>query len=208
MSSVNAPAFPADHSVDVTIGNRVLSSKNIGEVPPAVASYITAHEYGDGVNHVTVLTLASLPILVDSSATNAVSLGSVQLYDFPLGKLIAGNSVAYLTLSVPATMSQYIADTDCDGDFSIGTAATVDGDLSDSGEANLIASTAIQIDNGYAASATTGLLADASRTVLDGSTTAKDAHLNLIFDAGEVTVVTDMQLLVSGTIVLEWKYLG
>jgi hypothetical protein len=202
-----------DENLEVKIDNlevtsTLRNSANIGAVPSAVSSYISAVEYGDDCNHVTVLTLDSLPILIDSSATNAVSCGAVGLYEFPECVMLAGNSFASIALSVPATMSQYIADTDADGDFSVGTAATIDGDLSDAGEANLIASTAIAIADQYAASATVGVLADASKTLIDGSSAAKTAYLNMLFDAGEVTVVTDMQLLVSGTIVLEWKYLS
>lgn len=202
-----------DENLDIKIDNlevttTLRNSANIGEVPSTVSDYVTAVEYGDDCNHVTVLTVTDLPILVDSAATNAASGGAVALYTFPECVMLAENSFASIALSVPATMSQYIADTDSDGDYSVGTTATADGDLSDAGEANLIASTAIAIANQYAASATAGVLADASKTLIDGSSSAKTAYLNLVFDAGEVTVVTDMQLLVSGTIVLEWKYLS
>lgn len=123
----------------------------------------------------------------------------------PKGDFILLGGVAWLRFE-ESPLSANIIDT-WEGDFSLGTVGTVDVDLADAGEANILASTAL-------GPATAGVLARA-RYAIPGSTTPVNNNalngalfLNLLIDAASVTDGTTPTVLVSGNISLAIAPLG
>lgn len=165
-----------------------------------VTSVDTAVEYGDGVLHETVLTLNNTMTLTDAAGTGGV--GTQKIYDFPAGAIEILASFVNLTAS-SASGSTHGLVAAADGDFSLGTAAALyEGALSGT-EADIIASTALtQFAN------TAGVIkgVPSALGVHDGTTTAKDVYLNVIFDDADSGGADT--LAVAGTVKLIWINLG
>lgn len=180
---------------NVTFGSTIKSTVGAG----AATSGATAVEYGDGILHKTVLTLNKSISITDSAGTGGY--GSYKMYDFPDGAIEVLGTVSNLAVSSASGTTHGLA-ADSDGDFSLGTAACNAGSLA-STEADLMASTSIaQLAN------TAGPVLGSSGAVgaLDGTSSAKDLYLNVIFDdadsSGADTIAT------TGTVTVYWLNLG
>ena len=161
------------------------SSVSVSEVPGTVRTVLT-------LNKVSIATV---------DATTAGAHGSLKLYDFPECNLLFLGATCDLTLLAGAGG---ITDTAAVV-ASIGTAQLATDNATLTGtEADLIASTAGTLTAG--AGTVKGKTVTAGVAVFDGTSTAKDAWLNLaVPDAGSTANDT---LTVSGTVTLVWANLG
>lgn len=148
----------------------------------------------------TTLQLSGAVVTMTDAAA-AGCHGSVKLYDFPACNLLFLGATCDLTVTAG---TGGIADTAAVV-AAIGTAAvsTADATLTTT-EADLIPSTAATLTAG--AGAAKGKTLTAGVVVFDGTTTAKDAYLNLAIPGAGST--GNDTLTVSGTITLVWSNLG
>ena len=160
---------------------------------------VAASTTSDGVLK-TVIQLSGLSVAM-TDATTAGSHGSVQLFDFPAGNLFFLGATCDLTLTAGVGG---IADTAAVV-VGVGTATLATDNATLTGtEADLVPSTAATLTAGVGTGKGKSLTAGA--VVFDGTSTAKDAWLNIaIPDAGSTA---DDTLTVSGTITLVWANLG
>lgn len=138
-----------------------------------------------------------------SVTDGAPGYGSAVIGDLPEGNILFLGAVSYLQF----TTSDADVTATFDGDYSIGTVATVDGDVSDSGEANIVASTAL--------GAATAKLSPVARGVGDGALTgvvfdntdgSLEINLNLLIDDAAISGNADFTA--SGYLVLAYIVLG
>lgn len=160
---------------------------------------ITAAEYGGGVVHKTVLSLAATQVTVGN--TTGVSFGGLKLYDFPEGRIL----VLGVTADLDFDWSGQDIAADGSGDFSLGTTITSDATLSTT-DVDLLPSTALT--DPFVAGVGEGKGALAASAQFDGTTTAKDLNLNLIIDDADVADGASDVVTVSGTVTVTWINLG
>lgn len=148
----------------------------------------------------TVITLSGRSITM-TDAGAAGSHGSIQLYDFPQCNLSFLGATCNLTLTagvggITDTAAVVVG---------VGTTTLATDNATLTGtEADLVPSTAATLTAGAGTGKGKSLTAGA--VVFDGTTTAKDAWLNLaIPDAGSTA---DDTITVSGTVTLVWANLG
>ena len=164
-----------------------------------VSSAVEVSETGAGAQK-TVITLSGLSVTM-TDAGAAGCHGSVKLYDFPACNLLFLGGTCSLTLTAGAGG---ISDTAA-AVLSVGTATVgVDNATLTLTEADLIPSAAATLTAGVGTGA--GKTVTAGVVVFDGTSTAKDAWLNIaVPDAGSTANDT---FTVSGTITLVWSNLG
>lgn len=163
---------------------------------------------GDDPNQARILNLR-VPVrkLITVNAVGAaVGFGFAALDGkVPKGDFIVLGGVANLRFE-ESPLSANIIDT-WSGNFSLGTVGTVDVDVADAGEANILASTAIgPAVAGVLARARyaiTGILAPVNNNALNGG-----LFLNLLINAADITDGTTPTVLVTGSISLGLLPLG
>ncbi len=166
----------------------------------AVSGTSSAVEYGNGILHKTVLTISKTITQADTDGSGGY--GSAKIYDFPSGAIQILGSETYLTASAAGGSTHGLV-ANADGDYGIGTAACNAGSLATT-ECDITASTSLaQFANTAGIIQGTGAVGSAA---LDGTTTAKDAYLNIIFDDADSSGADDIA--VAGTIILYWINLG
>lgn len=174
-----------------------LTTKNVGAVNSVTG--LTGIEYGDGVNHVTVLTMDEMPVGSPVAAAN-LAFGK-KLYTLPAGAQII--EAVYMYLSLEGSVN-IVADTPDVGIGSViasGAVAVLGGTGTFEDYLTGQTSGAISGSNGIekASAATAGALTGIS---LNLSNSAKTIHLNVAdgwAGAGDVTA--------TGRVVLVWKSL-
>lgn len=164
---------------------------------------VTAEEKGVGAIHQTVLTFEAFRVIVGN--TTGVSFGGAKFYDFPAGRILVLGCTAYFpTITFGSTIG-----TGGSGDYAIGTAVNADGDLGDATDVDLLPSSAMLdpfVTRTGRSNAGTALAAAAQ---FDGTTTAKDAYLNVIVDDADVSDGdTNGTVDFTGTVTLTWINLG
>ena len=172
---------------------------NASAIAGVASSSATVDETASGAVR-TVLTLNNVAIsMVDAAAAGCH--GSLKLYDFPACNWLYLGATCDLTLTAGAGG---ITDTAAVV-ASIGTATVgVDNATLTDTEADLIASTAATLTDG--AGTAKGKSLTAGIAVFDGTSTPKDAWLNLaVPDAGSTA---DDTLTISGTVTIVWGNLG
>lgn len=123
----------------------------------------------------------------------------------PKGDFILLGGVAWLRFE-ESPLSANVID-NWEGDFSLGTAGTVDVDVADAGEANILASTAL-------GPASSGVLARARYAIpgqlapVNNNAGIGALFLNLLIDAASITDGSTPTILVSGNISLAIAPLG
>ena len=197
-------------------GVQVISSGGTtpsAEVGTAVANNnVVATESGSGNFRKTLLTLTATPITI----TDALAYANVKLYDFPAGRiriLDCLTSLAFTTTSVIAsTLNSGVTVS-----YGIGSAVasattlatTMMNMMPGSGETvkSFTSSTTINV----ASAGVTGILAAVSAAqlgaILDGTSTAIDAYLNVAVPTG-TDIDADATLTVTGTVQLTWINAG
>lgn len=159
---------------------------------------VTAVENGIGAVHQTVLTLASTPVSVVGAT--GIGFGGVKCYDFPAGWIFVLGSIAELSIDVSG---DGIGDTGS-GDVGLGTVIVADADLGDATDVDLGPSTALT--DPFVAGVGAANVALAAAAQFDGTSTAKDANLNVLIDDADIG---DTEIaLFSGTWTLTWINLG
>ena len=167
-------------------------------------STVTVKEYGDDINHLTVITCTATPISISDDA-GVAQYGGVKVYDFPAGFIITEGAMVTGNLTGYASLIDTF-----DGDIALGTATATTGATLTGTEADILQSVALSQAVGEVAavdavSVATALTESGARW-FDGTATAKDVFLNFVIDdnaahgAGTATF--------TGTIRLLWKFLG
>lgn len=146
--------------------------------------------------------LKNLALQVDGAT--GVGFGTAVIGDFPQGNILFLGAMSYLQFT--ATSASGITTT-YDGDYSVGTVATADTDVSDSGEADIIASTALgaatakvsPVVRGVGGSALVGVIFDNT----DGSL---ELNLNLLIDDADISA-DDIDFTVTGNVMTLYSVL-
>lgn len=138
---------------------------------------------------------------VTVAGTTGVGFGSVAIEGLPQGNILFLGAVAYAQFSKNGDADVQDA---FDGDFSVGTVPTVDVDLADSGEADIIASTPL-------GAATAGLspalrATNATQSILDNTDGTLELNLNLLID--DANISGSATFLVNGSLNLAYIVLG
>jgi len=154
--------------------------------------------------HKTRITLHRLEMDITEVAADPDGWGTVQIYTFPQGRVLV---LGVTTDLVCDATSNYDGDGDigdtAEGDFSIGTTATSDTDLSgDATDIDLCPVTSVVLSSGTG----DGHGALAASAQFDGTSSAKEAHLNMIWDAASVAGNTKVAWY--GTVTILWVDLG
>jgi len=176
-----------------------ITSRNVGTVNGAT---VTVIEYGNGIIHQSVFTLAATPLTL----RNAEQGLGVKIYDFPEGQI----TILGATGTVRETTTSILADTLNTGvtyNWGVGTVTQANGALATT-EQNIIATT-----NGTA-SATINVEAAASNSAqttapanFNGNTTAIDAFFNVgIATADDID--GDATTTWNGTVTITWLFNG
>lgn len=171
-----------------TFGDAIRNTKNVGAVPGTV----TAVEYGDGYNHVTVLTVTAA-VLVPDIPADAEEVGAL-IYTFPAG-VHQVHSVHLDVTAITTGNTGIAADIGCGSTLAAGDGTTL-GAATDEDFLDGQTIAAIQTP------ATEKSLA-ADGTVFE-SGDSKLFHINLAADWGAGEADPD----VTGTVTIVWSYLG
>jgi hypothetical protein len=173
---------------------------NVGVVAGTGVSVV---ETGFGAFKTSTFTLADVDVpLVDEAGV--IAYGSLQIYDFPKGYLYIQSAVADLAL----TKSSAGVNTTWDGDIGLGTTAADNDNALASTEQDIIPTTATPqavagVTTGDAVSTAT------EHAILDGTGTAKDLYVNLLVDDADHDVTgTACNLILNGTITVNWIFMG
>lgn len=173
-----------------------------GAIPAAVASTVAVAEYGDGNFRITEFTLTDMPMTVrDTEQGNGV-----QIYNFPLGRILTLGGAGTINVTTTSALATTLnASVTCQ--WGVGTVTQTNVTLATT-EQDLINNTA------FTSSATVDVAsADAEGvgigvvTPLNGTSTAKDAFLNIAV-ATATDIDADATVTISGTIRLAWVNLS
>lgn len=138
-----------------------------------------------------------------SVADGAPGFGTTVIAALPTGNLLFLGAVTYLQFTT--------ADADVtatfDGDFSLGTVATVDGDVADANEADLIPSTAMGAATAKVSPVIRGASTDAlGGGIIDNTAGDKYINLNVLIDDAAISGAADFT--VTGTVHIACIVLG
>lgn len=143
-----------------------------------------------------------IPFEVDVTVTDGdPGFGSAVIQGLPAGNIALFATVVYLT--VEDTAGELEAD-DFEGDFAIGTAATVDGDVGDAGEANIIASTALEAADSGVSPRTRAT--NSTAQMIDNTDGDLEMNLNLLID--DADIAAEVTLKATGEIHLVYAVMG
>lgn len=177
-------------------------SDSVAAVGDAVDNYagdaadgVTAEEFGDGIMHKTVLTIAEF---TQAIAGANLAFGK-KLYDFPEGLIRVFNYVIDITVTAATETGT--------PEVGLGTATGTGANAT----LGAVGATAEDIADGTAMSAISSSgtayqasgVAESDANSLDGHTTAKDLFLNL---AAGWSATED--LTISGTVTILWAHIG
>lgn len=143
--------------------------------------------------------LKDFPVTVVGAT--GVGFGAGVIAGLPAGNILLLGAVAYAQFSKNGDADVQDA---FDGDFSIGTVPTVDVDVADAGEANIIASTAF-------GAATAGLspalrATNATPVIIDNTDGSGELNLNVLIDDANISGTATF--LVNGSLNLSYIVLG
>lgn len=150
----------------------------------------------------TPIVKQSIPVLARTLAVvdGAPGRGTLVLGDLPEGNILFLGAVSYLRFTT--------ADADItatfDGDYSVGTVPTADNDLADSGEADLIPSTALGAATAKVSPLVRGT--NATQVVLDNTDGSLEVNLNLLIDDAAISGAADFT--VEGYVQIVYSVLG
>ncbi len=169
----------------------LLTPDSVGAKNGATVSVV---ENGMGPINQTVLTCTQTPISVVGAS--GVGFGGVKIYDFPEGRILVLGCTVSLEVD---PLDSGLEDAD-GGDFALGTTIVDEATMGDAADVDLCPKTSID-PIGTAVGA-----ALAASAQFDGTTTAKDANINLLIDDADIagTEIVGM----TGTVTLSWVNLG
>jgi hypothetical protein len=186
---------PVDFAQNVTYNSTLKSTVGVG----AVTSGAKVVEYGDGYVHKSVFTIDKTMTITDAAGTGGY--GGYKFYDLPAGNILVLGAVVDLD-GTSASLGTDGLVAAADGDFSIGTATCNAGALS-STEADIIASTAIAQ---FVTTAGPIVGKNADISTHDGTSTAKDLYVNVIFDDADSGANDSLRI--TGNATVWWINLG
>ena len=160
---------------------------------------VTAEEYGDGRNHVTVLTVSQADAL--TTADNTLICDGYLLYTFPAGVIVVHHT--YMSMGVTATTEQQGDTPDVGIGTVIGTGSVATLDGTSGFEDLLIGQTAVA--DGTAEVKTLAPTAGAPHIIEIAD--AHTVHFN-VADTWADDTSTDLSADIAGTVVLEWTFLA
>lgn len=176
-----------------------------GSIPSAVAAYVKANEWCDGILHRTRLTCTALPISVADDA-GVAQYGGTQVYTLPEGLVVTHGAMINGVIGV---VSGTIIAT-FGGVMALGSAVAGTGATLVTTEATWLQSTALttavaSVSTSSAVSIATQLTESGGR-VYDGTATAAPVFINLAItdDASHTAAV----MYFTGTIDLVWLIVG
>ncbi|MDD2777637.1 MAG: hypothetical protein PHI16_01905 [Methanocellales archaeon] len=200
------PAFGALVDADVpdtitlngaTVAGKSLTSSGIGA---AVAGIASAVEYGDGIQHETVITLTNVSLVIADGAFD----DGEKVYDFPEGRILVQGVTASLVSTITTNFNASAADTFVVGAGTTTTSVSGDGALQTT-EIDILPSTENDTVDGTTTVFTNGIALAASAH-FDGTTTAKDVFVNMGIPAANDSGANTNA--VTGTIRITWLNLG
>lgn len=182
--------------MEVLVKNKVLTNtKNVGT---KAAATVTVEEFGDGVHHITKLTLTNHVIGALAGAAAALGVGS-KIYTFPAGSHVEGAS--YIDLVLKAAGTAVDTDTGLGSVVASGVVAILSGTTTfeDRHTGQTIGTaasggTAVKSLKNTTAGVQTGIALNVAASV-------KDVFLN---SAGTWNADNTGNLTATGTIVLVW----
>lgn len=187
-----------------TLTNKTLTSPVINGstttsgVGAKAATNVTVAEYGSADTiHKTVLTMAATPITLTDEA-GVVLYGGQKIYDFPAGNILVLGATINLATTVGGNLSAT-----ADGDVGLGTVTADNGATLATTEQNIVPTTSIAQLVG-STGPVTGKNA-AAIAPLDGTSTAVDTYLNVLWDDADHNGGT---MTVTGTVTITWVNLG
>ena len=189
-----------DSIVIMSSGVEWITIKDLTGLGAVNGTNITVVESGSNGLHKSVFTLAAHPFsAVDNAGT--VHFGGTKFYDLPVGNILFHGC----TVDAAIVLPDGVGDT-ADGDVGVGTAAAGNnaGPLAGT-EQNVVPNTAIVAlvsDEGPVTA-----ISAADIAPIDGTSTAVDLYLNMLFDEGGITGGTFIAT-TTGTIELYWTNLG
>lgn len=139
-----------------------------------------------------------------AAASTAIGFGTGSFADLPEGNILFLGAVSYLTLAGSGSDANLAAT--WTGTYSIGTVATADVDVSDSGEADIIASQAIAAATAEVSPRTRG--SNATQVMLDNTDGSLELNLNVLVTAADITDDTNVNLTVNGELQIVYVVLG
>lgn len=147
-------------------------------------------------------------IVIDESMsftgiTSTVVHQEAVIGDFPEGNILILGATGYLQLTGPTSAD--LSDTFA-GDFSVGSVPNADVDLADSGEADILPSTAI----GPATAEVTPMTraANATQVMLDNTDGSLEINLNVLIDADDITNSVAVAIAATGFVDILYSVLG
>ncbi len=187
--------------IEVDLDSQSLST-DVGSVPAAVSGTCVATELGDKQIHKTILTLTDFPVTMRDTEQG----GGVQIYDFPLGRILHLGSVATLAMTTTSVLANTL-NTGVTCNFGVGTLTQSNATVTTT-EQDLVnvaawtAGTTIAVENTAASGVGAAVLASH-----DGSSTAINAFLNLAV-AGGTDIDGNATITVTGSITINWINVG
>jgi len=171
------------------------TANGVGAVVAGVGSVI---EQGDGLSHRTIITVTNVTLAVADGGFE----DSAKIYDFPEGRILVEGVTCDLVSTL--TTTNFNASTADLFNMAVGTAANSAGDGTIN-SVDLIPNVSIDTDSGTTlTNAVQSALAVSAQ--FDGTTTAKDAYINMgVPAANDNGANTNV---VTGTITFTWKNLG
>jgi hypothetical protein len=182
---------------------RWIDRRDLNGAIPAVTG-LSVSEDGVGRLKTTTLTFKDVALpLTDVAATVAYS--GLKVYDFPETSLLFLGAQSNLAV----TKSSAGVNANWDGDFALGTVTASNNATLASTEQDLIPTTATPQAVAGATTAKGVSTTTEAAKVLNGTGTPVDAYLNfLVDDADQDVTTTPCNLIVNGTITLNWLNLG
>lgn len=157
------------------------------------------NQLGDILQNVTI-PVRNVALAV---ADGAPGFGTVVLAGLPQGNILFLGAVGYLQFfSASATITATF-----DGDYSIGTVATVDTDLADANEADIIPSTSMGAATAKLSPVVRGVSTDAlGGLIIDNTDGSLELNLNVLIDDAAISGAA--AFIVNGTVSLAYLVMG
>ena len=176
-------------------------------------SGLSVVESGDGAVHKTVITFDEMAMVSTDGAIVASdgAWGTQKLYTFPEGYIqILGAYAVFPITKIAATLGGLVGfKTTSNFELGVGTVAAANAaafDLDGATEEDIIAALVVDLTSKTSDAEEAGALT--SVTPFDGTTTAKELHLNFRTSADADHGPLDDILTVSGTLTIVWTILG
>ena len=166
------------------------------------ATGLSLVEQGNSVIHKTIFTFSAVTFAVNDAGAGDEGWGTLPLYTFPAG----GIRIMGASSDIAITGGTSIGTGSGSGDFAVGSTASTDESALATTLADIILSAALTEPFVGGAGDANSILYSTAAGALNGTSSAVEAHLNMIFDAGDVPGNTSITL--NGTVTIVWINVG